>query len=523
MTKYIFITGGVSSSLGKGIIAASLGKLLKSRGYSVSCLKLDPYINIDPGTLNPYEHGECFVTDDGCETDLDLGHYERFLGVPTSKDNNVTQGKIYQAVIDRERKGDFLGKTVQIVPHITNEIKSTIRKFDDKFDFVICEIGGTVGDIESLPFLESLRQLKWDLGSQNHLVLHLTLVPYLASAGELKTKPSQHSVKELLSHGIQPDFLICRTERGLDSSIRSKLAQFCNIEGPNVIEATDAETIYDVPILMFKEGLDVKVLKKLGVNPNPIDLSEWKKFLWKLKNPEKKVRIGLVGKYTELKDAYKSIYESLVHASAVNETSLEIVTVDSDQFDDDMISKLDGVIIGPGFGSRGIDGKIRATKLCREGNIPTFGICLGMQCMCIEFARNVLGLRGANSTEFDKSTSHPVIDLMESQKENLEMGGTMRLGSYECQLLHGSKVGKIYGSDTVTERHRHRFEFNNDYSKDFESNGFKVSGMGKTHLVEAIELESHRWFIGVQFHPEYKSWVENPHPLFVDFVRECSE
>lgn len=523
MTKYIFITGGVSSSLGKGIIAASLGKLLKSRGYSISCLKLDPYINIDPGTLNPYEHGECFVTEDGCETDLDLGHYERFLGVPTSKDNNVTQGKIYQSVIDRERKGDFLGKTVQIVPHITNEIKSTIRKFDSKSDFVICEIGGTVGDIESLPFLESIRQLKWDLGSENSCVLHLTLIPYLGSAGELKTKPSQHSVKELLSYGIQPDFLICRTEKSLDQNIRTKLSQFCNIEFQNVIEAIDAETIYDVPILMMKEGLDTKVLKRLGSTINKIDLSGWKNFLWKLKNPIKNIKVGLVGKYTNLKDSYKSIYESLIHASATNETSIEIITIDSDNVDIDTLSNLNGVIIGPGFGLRGIEGKISAIKHCRENNIPTFGICLGMQCMSIEFARNVLGLENANSTEFNGETPNPVIDLMTQQKQTTDLGGTMRLGSYDCQLLLDSKLQIIYNQDSISERHRHRWEFNNKYLEQFESRGFLVSGMGKRGLVESIELRNHRWFIGVQFHPEYKSWVEKPHPLFVDFVRECSK
>ena len=528
-TKYIFVSGGVTSSLGKGIISASLAKLLQSRGLSVTIQKLDPYINVDPGTLNPYEHGECYVTSDGAETELDLGHYERFLNVETSQANNVTTGKIYQTVIEKERRGDFLGKTVQVIPHITNEIKRRIKLLGETndFDIIITEIGGTVGDIESLPYIESVRQLRWELGSANSLVIHLTLIPYLSAAKELKTKPTQHSVKTLMESGINADILVCRTEHDISKEIKNKLALFCNVDVDSVIQSKDASTIYDVPLMMEQEKLDTVVLRKLDIsNFSSTNMSNWTKFVNRLKFPKNTVNVGLIGKYVELQDSYKSILESLVHAGSVNETKVIIHSIHSEFIDDDQIKKqisnLDGVIVAPGFGSRGIEGKIKSIKYVRENNIPFFGICLGMQMAVIEYSRNVLNLKGSNSTEMDEKTSHPVISLMKDQKNIVNKGGTMRLGSWACDLEEGSRVYEIYKSKSITERHRHRWELNNDYLEDLNNAGLKTSGINsETGLVEIIELPTNNWFIGVQFHPEYKSTVETPHPLFVSFVQAC--
>ncbi len=526
-TKYIFITGGVTSSLGKGIIAASLGKLLQSRGLSVTIQKFDPYLNIDPGTLNPYEHGECYVTEDGAETDLDLGHYERFLNVETSQSNNITTGRIYNNVITKERKGEFLGKTVQVIPHITDEIKSNFYKLgqDGKYDVVITEIGGCVGDIESLPFIEAVRQARWDLGPGNFLVVHLTLIPFLKAAKELKTKPTQHSVKQLLEAGIQPDILVCRTEHPLPADVKRKLALFCNVQLDSVIEAMDAESIYDVPLLMKKEKLDERVLSKLNLkSKSKLDLKDWKGFLGRLKNPTAEINIGLVGKYVSLPDAYKSIIESFIHASAAVECKVKLVLLSSEEINDGNYSSklklLDGIVVAPGFGERGFEGKIATVKYARENQIPFFGICLGMQVAVIEFARNVLKLDHANSTEMDPNTPHPVIALMEEQKKIDPMGGTMRLCSYACDLKKGSKSALAYGKTKIQERHRHRYEFNNDYLEQIESKGMMATGKNpKTGLVEIIELKNHPWFVGVQFHPEYKSTVLKPQPLFVEFIQ----
>lgn len=525
-TKYIFVTGGVTSSLGKGIISASLAKLLQARGYTVTIQKLDPYINVDPGTLNPYEHGECYVTDDGAETDLDLGHYERFLNVPTSQANNVTTGRIYQSVIEKERKGEFLGKTVQVIPHITDEIKNRIKLLGKtgQFQFVITEIGGTVGDIESLPYIEAVRQLKWELDG-DCTVIHLTLVPYLSTTGELKTKPTQHSVKLLLEYGVQPDVLVCRTEHPINKDIRKKLALFCNVAADAVIEAMDASTIYEVPLLMEKEKLDVIVLKKLGLSANEEPkLENWKTFLDHFHNPHKQIKIGLIGKYVELKDSYKSITEAFIHAGALNDCKVIVDWIHSESLTEENVAEklkdLKGVLVAPGFGNRGIEGKIAAIKYVRENNIPFLGICLGMQCAVIEFARNVLGLKDAHSREMNPATSSPVIDLLENQKSISHMGGTMRLGSYNCELEEGSLVNKIYNATNIQERHRHRYEFNNEYKKQFMEAGMILSGINPdAGLVEIFELPNHPFFIGVQFHPEYKSTVENPHPLFVSFIK----
>src|SRR4051812_43251344 len=525
-TKYIFVTGGVTSSLGKGIIAASLAKLLQARGYTVTIQKLDPYINIDPGTLNPYEHGECYVTDDGAETDLDLGHYERFLNVATSQANNVTTGRIYQSVIEKERKGEFLGKTVQVIPHITDEIKNRIKTLGKtgKFQFVITEIGGTVGDIESLPYIEAVRQLKWELGHEC-LVIHLTLLPYLATSGELKTKPTQHSVKLLLEYGVQPDILVCRSEHPINKDIRRKIALFCNVSPDSVIEALDASTIYEVPLLMEQEKLDEIVLKKLHVNGLPdMHLEKWKNFLNKFHNPKKEVTIGLVGKYVELKESYKSIAEAFIHAGAVNDCKVKVDWIHSESLTEENVAEkfkdLQAVLVAPGFGNRGIEGKIAAIKFAREHDIPFLGICLGMQCAVIEFARNVLGLKDAHSREMNPATNSPVIDLLEAQKNISHMGGTMRLGAYPCHLEEGTLAHSIYGQSDITERHRHRYEFNNEYTKKFIAAGMVLSGVNPgAGLVEIIEIPKNKFFIGVQFHPEYKSTVENPHPLFVRFVK----
>ncbi|HEY9533399.1 MAG TPA: CTP synthase [Mucilaginibacter sp.] len=526
MTKYIFVTGGVTSSLGKGIISASLAKLLQARGYSVTIQKFDPYINIDPGTLNPYEHGECYVTEDGAETDLDLGHYERFLNTPTSQANNITTGRIYQNVINKEREGAFLGKTVQVVPHITDEIKRNIRILgeDGKYDIVITELGGTVGDIESLPYIEAVRQFRWEIGSGNSLVIHLTLIPFLAAAGELKTKPTQHSVKMLLEYGIQPDILVCRTEHHLNMDIRKKIALFCNVNINAVIESLDASTIYDVPLLMLKEQLDKTVLTKLKL-PHKVepDLENWKDFLGRLKNPTAEVKIGLVGKYVELPDAYKSIIESFIHAGAKNECKVRVIYIPSETLTtDNAVEKLQGlhgVLVAPGFGERGFEGKIEAIRYVRENNIPFFGICLGMQCAVVEFGRNVLGLKDASSTEMNPDTSNPVIAMMEEQKKVINKGGTMRLGSYPCDLKKGTKAFAIYGQQHITERHRHRYEFNNEYLKKYEAAGMTPSGVNpQSNLVEIVELKNHPFFVGAQFHPELKSTVANPHPLFINFV-----
>ena len=527
-TKYIFVTGGVTSSLGKGIISASLGKLLTARGYSVTIQKLDPYINVDPGTMNPYEHGECFVTDDGAETDLDLGHYERFLNNSTSQANNVTTGRIYQTVIQKERKGDYLGKTVQIIPHITDEIKRRIQLLGNtgKYDFVITEIGGTVGDIEALPYIEAVRQLKWEL-EKSALFIHLTLVPYLAAAGELKTKPTQHSVKTLLESGIQPDILVCRTQHHLGSDIRRKVARFCNVERDAVIESMDASTIYEVPLLMQKEGLDKVVLRKLGLEDNTeVKLEQWNAFLTGLQNPKQEITIGLVGKYVELQDAYKSISEAIIHAGATNSCKVKVNWIHAEEINDSNVSEklagLKGVLVAPGFGDRGMEGKISAIKYIRENNIPFLGICLGMQSAVIEYARNVLGHKDANSVEMNETTSTPVINLMEEQKAVTEKGGTMRLGAYKCQLTEGSNAYNSYQNTEISERHRHRFEFNNEYKAEFEKSGMIATGFNpKTNLVEIVEIPTHPWFVGVQFHPEYKSTVANPHPLFCGFIEAC--
>jgi len=525
--KYIFVTGGVTSSLGKGIIAASLGKLLQARGYRVTIQKFDPYINIDPGTLNPYEHGECYVTDDGAETDLDLGHYERFLNSPTSQSNNVTTGRIYYNVITQERQGKYLGKTVQVIPHITDEIKRNMFALGETgdYDFIITEIGGCVGDIESLPFIEAVRQAKWDVGHTNSLVIHLTLVPYLKSAGELKTKPTQHSVKDLLEEGIQPDILVCRSERRLPADVRKKIALFCNVNINSVIEAMDAETIYDVPLLMRKEKLDERVLSKLKMSPKEDPKMEhWKEFLGRLKNPTDEVKIGLVGKYVELPDAYKSIVEAFIHAGANNECKVDLKYIHSEEIHsenvENMLGDLDGILVAPGFGERGIEGKIQTVKYARENKTPFFGICLGMQCAVVEIARNVIGLEEATSTEINEDTPHPVIDLMPEQKNIQDMGGTMRLGAYPCALKKSSRAHNVYGQAKISERHRHRYEFNNSYKEQFEEAGVVFSGINpETKLVEVMELKNHPWFIGTQYHPELKSTVLNPHPLFTAFVK----
>jgi len=530
-TKYIFVTGGVSSSLGKGIIGASLAKLLQARGYRVTIQKLDPYINVDPGTLNPYEHGECYVTDDGAETDLDLGHYERFLNVPTSQANNVTTGRIYQSVIDKERKGEFLGKTVQVVPHITNEIKNRVQLLGKtgNFDIVITEIGGTVGDIESLPYIEAVRQLKWELGDDNALVIHLTLIPFLKAAGELKTKPTQHSVKTLMESGIKADILVCRTEHHLSNDLKRKLALFCNVQQEAVIESIDASTIYDVPNLMLKEGLDIITLKKLNLSDHGSpDLEHWNNFLERHKNPKSEIKIGLIGKYVELQDSYKSILEAFIHAGAVNEVKVKVISIHSEHIDGSNVKEkfegLHGVLVAPGFGERGIEGKIDAVKYARENNLPYLGICLGMQMAVIEFSRNILGLKNANSTEMNPETLFPVIDLMDDQKSITDKGGTMRLGSWKCNLTKDSIAGETYGNNTIEERHRHRYEYNNKYRSELEAAGLKTSGVNPdTGLVEIIEIENHPWFVGVQYHPEYKSTVANPHPLFVSFVKAANE
>lgn len=529
-TKYIFVTGGVTSSLGKGILAASLAKLLQARGYTVTIQKLDPYINVDPGTLNPYEHGECFVTDDGAETDLDLGHYERFLNIPTSQANNVTTGRIYQSVIEKERRGDYLGKTVQVIPHITDEIKNRVKQLGKtgNYQFVITEIGGTVGDIESLPYVEAVRQLKWELG-KDAMVIHLTLIPYLSTTGELKTKPTQHSVKLLLEYGVQPDVLVCRTEHAINKDIRNKIALFCNVAPNAVIEARDASTIYEVPLLMEEEQLDIVVLNQLNmpVTENR-DLAKWKEFLHKFKHPKHEVRIGLVGKYVELKDSYKSISESFIHAGAANDCKVSIEWIHSESINDENVNEkfkgLRGILVAPGFGQRGIEGKISAIKFARENNVPFLGICLGMQCAVIEFARNVLGFKDANSTEMNPGTTNPVIDLLEAQKKVTRKGGTMRLGAYPCNISEDSKAWEIYKHKEITERHRHRYEFNNEYLQDFEKAGMVASGINpEGGLVEVVEIKDHPWFVGVQFHPEYKSTVANPHPLFVHFVKAAIE
>lgn len=525
-TKYIFVTGGVSSSLGKGIIAASLAKLLQARGLRVTIQKLDPYINVDPGTLNPYEHGECYVTDDGAETDLDLGHYERFLNVPTSQANNVTTGRVYQSVIEKERRGEFLGKTVQVVPHITNEIKDRIQLLGNtgQYDIVITEIGGTVGDIESLPYIESVRQLKWDLGPHNSLVIHLTLIPYLSAAGELKTKPTQHSVKTLMESGIQADVLVCRTEHELSDDLKRKLALFCNVEQEAVIQSIDASTIYDVPNMMLEEGLDTVALKKLRLTefeePN---LDGWNEFLNRHKNPKGTVHVGLIGKYVELQDSYKSILEAFIHAGASNEVKVKVKSIHSEHIDasnvEAELAGLDGILVAPGFGERGIEGKIEAVRYAREHHLPFLGICLGMQMAVIEYARNILGLEGANSTEMNPDTPHPVISLMEEQKHITDMGGTMRLGAWKCDLMEDGIAYQAYGTPHIEERHRHRYEYNDDYREALEGAGLKATGINPdTGLVEIVEIPQHPWFVGVQYHPEYKSTVADPHPLFVGFI-----
>jgi len=530
-TKYIFVTGGVTSSLGKGIISSSLAKLLQARGYSVTIQKLDPYLNIDPGTLNPYEHGECYVTEDGAETDLDLGHYERFLNTPTSQANNVTTGRIYQSVINKERKGDYLGKTVQIIPHITDEIKYRIKLVGkkNKYDVVITEIGGTVGDIESLPYVEAVRQLRYELGFQNSLVIHLTLVPYLAASGELKTKPTQHSVKMLLENGVQPDILVLRTEHTLNSDIKKKVALFCNVTMESVIESIDVSTIYEVPLKMKEEGLDTAVLKELNLEEKHApDLAKWKNFLQRLKNPKKEINLGLVGKYVELPDAYKSISESFIHAGAALETKVNTTWIHSEKITEanfsEKLKDFDGILVAPGFGHRGIEGKILAVKFARENDIPFLGICLGMQCAVIEFGRNVLKLEDAHSTEMYRNTPHPVIDIMEEQKMVTEMGGTMRLGAYACEIKKGTNAYNAYHKKNINERHRHRYEFNNKYLEEYENAGMKASGINPdTNLVEIVEIPELRWFTGVQFHPEYSSTVLKPHPIFKGFVNAMVE
>ncbi len=527
MAKYIFVTGGVTSSLGKGIIAASLAKLLQSRGLKVTIQKFDPYLNVDPGTLNPYEHGECFVTDDGAETDLDLGHYERFLNIPTSQANNVTTGRIYQTVINKEREGEYLGKTVQVIPHITDEIKRRMMLLGEsgEFDIVITELGGTVGDIESLPFVEAVRQMQWEMPEEDCMVVHLTLIPYLKAAKELKTKPTQHSVRLLSQEGVRPNVIVCRTEHSLTEEIKRKIALFCNVKPNAVIEAIDAGTIYEVPLKMLQEGLDVIVLKKLHINGYAApELTKWREFLDKLKYPKSRVTIGLIGKYIELQDAYKSILEAFIHAGAVNECKIQIVNVHSEFITNENVHEklkdLDGLLVAPGFGSRGVEGKITAVKYARENRMPFFGICLGMQMAVIEFARNVLGWHEANSTEMDTKTNFPVIALMEEQKKIKKKGGTMRLGAYPCHIAEGSLAHRIYENTVISERHRHRWEFNNNYINDFQNAGLVPSGKNPASgLVEIVELNNHPFFIGVQYHPELKSTVENPHPLFVSFVQ----
>lgn len=531
MAKYIFVTGGVSSSLGKGIIAASLAKLLQARGLRVTIQKFDPYINVDPGTLNPYEHGECFVTEDGAETDLDLGHYERFLNINTSQANNVTTGRIYQTVINREREGDYLGKTVQVIPHITDEIKRRMMLLGEKneFDVILTEIGGTVGDIESLPFIEAVRQIQWELPDEDCLVVHLTLIPYLKAAKELKTKPTQHSVKLMSENGVHPDILVCRTERPLNEDLKRKIALFCNVKVDSVIEAADASTIYEVPIAMLREKLDLIVLKKLNIiNYNEPELHKWKEFLEKVKHPGNKVTIGLIGKYIELQDAYKSILESFIHAGAMNDCKVQVVNVHSEYIDEENVNEklmgLDGLLVAPGFGFRGVEGKIIAVKYARENHLPFFGICLGMQMAAIEFARNVLGIKDADSTEMNPDTPNPVIDMMEEQKKVTMKGGTMRLGSYPCVIKEDSLAYSIYGKTEIHERHRHRWEFNNKYLKQFEDAGMIASGINpQSGLVEIMELNNHPFFIGVQYHPELKSTVENPQPIFVHFINAAKQ
>ena len=530
-TKYIFVTGGVTSSLGKGIISASLARLLQARGYKVTIQKLDPYINVDPGTLNPYEHGECYVTTDGAETDLDLGHYERFLNVETTQANNVTTGRIYLSVIEKERRGEFLGKTVQVIPHITNEIKQRIQILGNtgKYDIIITEIGGTVGDIESLPYIEAVRQLKWDLGPHNAIVIHLALVPYLAAAGELKTKPVQHSIKTLMQAGVQADVLVCRTEHPLPDEVKAKLALFCNVRKEAVVESIDAETIYDVPILMEAQHLDRVVLEDLDLPcPDTLDLDKWKDFLARHKNPKGEVTIALVGKYVSLHDAYKSIVESFIHARAANEVKVNLRWVYSGDVTNEnaasLLGGVDGILVAPGFGERGTEGKIAATRYARENGIPFLGICLGMQMAVVEFARDVLGLKQAHSSEIDPTTPDPVIDLMESQKEVTDKGGTMRLGAWQCTVAKDSKAYQIYQCEEINERHRHRYELNLKYLDAIEQAGMKATGRNAdTGLVDIVEIPSHPWFFGVQFHPEYRSKVEAPHPLFVGFVKAAMD
>ncbi len=525
--KYIFVTGGVSSSLGKGIISASLAKLLQSRGLNVTIQKFDPYINIDPGTLNPYEHGECYVTEDGTETDLDLGHYERFLNIRTSESNNTTTGQIYQTVINKERKGDFLGKTVQVIPHITNEIKRRIKLIqkEKNYDVIITELGGTVGDIESYPFIEAVRQFRWEVGLGNSLVIHLTLLPYLSAAGELKTKPTQHSVKKLMESGVNADIIVCRTEHSLNDDLRKKIALFCNVEIESVIESIDASTIYEVPILMQNEKLDDVVLKKLNLNNIQLSkLDNWNAFVKKIKNPLNEVSVGLIGKYVELQDSYKSILESFVHAGAANDVKVNVIPIHSEEINtksvDQIFKNLNGILVAPGFGERGVEGKIESIRIAREKNIPFLGICLGMQMAVIEFARNVLELNKANSTEMDKNCKYPVISMMESQKNIKEKGGTMRLGSWKCVLENNSLAHKIYSTNEINERHRHRYELNFEFMKELSKKGMIFSGKNPdTGLVEIIELSDHPWFFGVQFHPEYRSTVDEPHPVFVSFVK----
>ncbi|MEN9449032.1 MAG: hypothetical protein RJA25_2322 [Bacteroidota bacterium] len=529
MAKFIFVTGGVTSSLGKGILAASLAKLLQARGLRVTIQKFDPYINIDPGTMNPYEHGECYVTEDGAETDLDLGHYERFLGVYTSQANNVTTGKIYQEVINRERRGDYLGKTVQVIPHITDEVKRRMLLLGttDQYDVILTEIGGTVGDIESLPFIEAIRQLKWTLPKSDYLIIHLTLVPYLASAKELKTKPTQHSVKELQSYGVNPHVIVCRTEHPLGNERKRKIAEFCNVDYDSVLEALDAETIYDVPLLLKKEKLDQLVLNKLGYENMPeTELTEWNGFLQRYKFPKKEITIGLIGKYVELKDAYISIYESFVHAGAYNECKVNVIQLKAEDINRNNIKEklgnLDGIFVAPGFGQRGIDGKILSIQYARENNIPFLGVCLGMQMAAIEFAKNVLKLEDATSTEMKQMCANPIIDMMQEQKTIVNMGGTMRLGAFKCHIKENTLAHQIYGQTDISERHRHRYEFNNKYLEIFHDHGMIASGINPdSDLVEIIEMPAHKFFIGVQFHPEYKSTILKPHPLFCAFVKAC--
>ena len=524
-TKYIFVTGGVVSSLGKGIISSSIGKLLQARGYNITIQKFDPYINIDPGTLNPYEHGECYVTVDGMETDLDLGHYERFTGIQTTKANSLTTGRIYKAVIDKERRGDYLGKTIQVVPHITDEIKRNVKLLGKKYhyDFVITEIGGTIGDIESAPFMEAIRQLRWELG-KNAINVHLTYVPYLRAAGELKTKPTQHSVKELQSVGIQPDILVLRTEKHLSNEIRHKVAAFCNVDYDCVIQSEDLPSIYEVPVNMQNQGIDTAILRKMNmeVGPTP-ELGPWKSFLDRRNKATEEVHIGLVGKY-DLQDAYKSIRESLSQAGVYNDHKTVLTFINSEDITEDNVAQKlagqDGIVICPGFGHRGIEGKIIATHYTRTHDIPTFGICLGMQMMVIEFARNVLGYTDANSKEMDEKTPHNVIDIMEEQKDITNMGGTMRLGAFDCILRQGSHVFNIYQKEHIQERHRHRYEFNSDYIKEYEQKGMQCVGRNpESNLVEIVEIPKLKWYIGTQFHPEYQSTVLHPHPLFLDFIK----